>query len=164
MMVVDKTRLEQAKEVIKNTIKELGGTASFVNLEDALEDANLVEDTEEEEDAFYTISGRAGKNCVIWSTTNALLIHSYLELEHMAEIYIHPCIEYANGIPLIYLLDGEILNLPIPRGEKARNLGNLKEPHWLPGVVSDRPFNERQRKFGIEKRKRWVNGRMGIER
>jgi hypothetical protein len=72
------------------------------------------------------------RNVIYWSGLSEDACRAVLELRSEGFIYFQPC------EILVYLIDGEILQLPEVRSSSAAERG-YKKPHWLPVVLNAGP-------------------------
>lgn len=73
------------------------------------------------------------ENVVLWVGLSDRLCTSIIELMQSKEIHTH------SALLLTYMVDGELLRLPIAKRPPA---GGYKKPHWLPATLRSGPFCE----------------------
>ncbi len=72
------------------------------------------------------------RNLVYWAGLSDEACRAVLELRAEGLIYFHPC------EVLVYLVDGEVLTLPVVKSPTAAERG-YKTLHWLPVVLNPGP-------------------------
>ena len=70
-------------------------------------------------------------NIIIWAGICDNFAKAIMELKFAGEIHFIICKHYSHGIPVLYLLDHMLLNLPIAKS--AKKYDTL---HWLPVTIS----------------------------
>ena len=126
--MTDNKIIETAKACIK-FIEEDKGNSSFVNVERIMEQ-NGISTQDDDKGGWFVPWDIEYDNIIVWDFNN----------EAMAEVWraIFKCLEADDksmelqvSQPLVYLVDGKILALPL-----AKSLRHYKQPHWLPVVLS----------------------------
>jgi hypothetical protein len=104
---------EMAKKVIAYV--KVNGDASFVNMQNVIGD-------EARGDLAYCI----GRNIVLWAgMSNAFC-------DALGLLRANKLLELNPTIRLTYMIDGELLNLPIAKRPKPEG---YSKPHWIPCVL-----------------------------
>ena len=73
-------------------------------------------------------------NIILWPNMSQAMADALTSLVKTGRLYAHP------SSVLVYLADGESLNLPLAKQERQ-----YKKPHWLPVVFCTFPPNQRRR-------------------
>jgi len=114
---------KQMREIIYSYVHKVRGV-TFVEIEKQLAKAGL------DYKGDRVFCSAFDENIVFWMGANDDFINALVELVNSGDIYA------VEVHPLIYLIDGKMLTLPIAkRPPKA----GYKEPHWMPVVLNPGP-------------------------
>lgn len=81
------------------------------------------------------------KNFVFWlglTDAGSEIINDCLNTR---KLFAHPCTSFWGHVPMVYLIDGCILNIPLAK----KNI-RYKKPHWVPVVLNTFPWSPNNQK------------------
>jgi hypothetical protein len=112
---MDTAKVARIKAKLLAYIREHKSGLSFINLKDA---------ASEDAEGPYDLSHARFRNIVYWAYLSLEFTEAITQLER------EEVIEYVPTLPLVYMVDGRVLSLPIAKRVRA-----YKKPHWLPVCV-----------------------------
>lgn len=150
------TKLEQAKTYVLEEFLPGWPNGSFAELERKFKEKGFVQkviptvdpDDPTEEITTTSISSKATPNVVLWITENQLVADVFIALDNEKKISASPT------SPMIYMVDGVGLRLPIPKSVDQIKK-NPDIAYWLPVVLNSPSVHDRQ-----ERQRRYVENQI----
>lgn len=118
-----------AAQAIIDQVRSTGGGTSFVEVNRALEKAGM------HVRGDYAID--LGQNVIAWAGVSEEYVNAVRAALDTGQIHMAPT------IPLVYIIDGQTLSLPIA---KTPPRGGYKRPHWAPVALNVGPGPNARRK------------------
>jgi hypothetical protein len=116
-------------KIIENYIKKNKNGISFAEIERELETNNI------NPKGNYWLPYKSYKNMYIWINMSENFIKAIITLFKEFKIQLVEC------SPIVYLVDGLVLNLPIARGKER----DYTQEHWLPMIIHQDKRGNHQR-------------------
>ena len=93
--------------------------------------AEIMQLAGDEGEGNYELRFANGGNVVCWAEMSEELVGVITDFVDNKLAHQHPTLETVKGIPTVYFMDGQWLNLPLVK-KPPKN--GYKKPHWLPVV------------------------------